>query len=534
MNRFAPGTFTPDPRPATVPKMLAAQFALELKLLLRNGEQLLLTLFIPITLLIGLTLLPFGSFGPNRAATFVPAIMALAVISTAFTGQAIAVAFDRRYGALKRIGATALPVWGIIAGKSLAVVTVVFLQSIVLGAIGFALGWRPHIVGLMLGAVIIALGTAGFAAMGLLLGGTLRAEIVLAVANLLWFVFAGLGALTLEGQAVPEAVRWAARLTPSGALTEALTQAMSLSVDWFGLAVLAVVGRGVSAVRTALVPLHLTRRADRRRFPIFRPPSPALLRAVVLILYDRAVPVGRFLLRLVDLLPMPSLRAQRLIAAAVVLTQGGIAVTGAIVRVTASGLGCPTWPQCFPGSFTPVPHAEVPGIHQAVEFGNRMITFLVVLTAALAVLAVTRARRRREVLVYAWLMPASTVMQAVIGGITVLTGLLWWTVAIHLLVSMAMVWLAVLLYVKIGEPDDGVPTTRVPKPLRQLTILTAVVLAAQLVSAGPWSPPRVRTPATRAPTVSCRGSRCRSPRWCTCTRRCWSPISRCWLPSASH
>ena len=167
------------------------------------------------------------------------------------------------------------------------------------------------------------------------------------------------------------------------------------------------------------------------------------------------MPVGRFLLRLVDLLPMPSPRAQRLLAAAVVLTQGSIAVTGAIVRVTASGLGCPTWPQCFPGSFTPVPHAEVPGIHQAVEFGNRMITFLVVLTAALAVLAVTRARRRREVLVYAWLMPASTVMQAVIGGITVLTGLLWWTVAIHLLVSMAMVWLAVLLYVKIGEPDDG-------------------------------------------------------------------------------
>jgi cytochrome c oxidase assembly protein subunit 15 len=185
---------------------------------------------------------------------------------------------------------------------------------------------------------------------------------------------------------------------------------------------------------------------------------------------------------LVDLLPTPSLATQRLIAAAVVLTQGGIAVTGAIVRVTASGLGCPTWPQCFPGSFTPVPHAEVPGIHQAVEFGNRMITFLVVLTAASAVLAVTRARRRREVLVYAWLMPASTVMQAVIGGITVLTGLLWWTVAIHLLVSMAMVWLAVLLFVKIGEPDDGGPTPRVPKPLRQLTIVTAMVLAAVLIT----------------------------------------------------
>lgn len=194
------------------------------------------------------------------------------------------------------------------------------------------------------------------------------------------------------------------------------------------------------------------------------------------------MPVGRLFLRLVDLLPVPSLRIQRIIAFLVILTQGGIAVTGAIVRVTASGLGCPTWPQCFPGSFTPVPHAEVAVVHQVVEFGNRMITFLVVLTAAAAVLAVTRARRRREVLVYAWLMPASTVVQAVIGGITVLTGLLWWTVAIHLLASMAMVWLAVLLYVKVGEPDSGVAATRAPKPLRQLTALSGVALAAVLVT----------------------------------------------------
>ena len=190
----------------------------------------------------------------------------------------------------------------------------------------------------------------------------------------------------------------------------------------------------------------------------------------------------RGLLRLVDKLPLPSLRVQRLIAAAVVLTQGGIAVTGAIVRVTASGLGCPTWPQCFPGSFTPTLVAEVPLIHQAVEFGNRLITFLVVLTAAAAVLAVTRARRRREVLVYAWLMPASTVVQAVLGGITVLTGLLWWTVAIHLLVSMAMVWLAVQLFVKIGEPDDGLPELLVPAPLRQLTVLSAVALTVVLIT----------------------------------------------------
>ncbi len=192
--------------------------------------------------------------------------------------------------------------------------------------------------------------------------------------------------------------------------------------------------------------------------------------------------MGRFFLRLVDVLPLPSVRTQRRIAAAVLISQALISVTGSIVRVTASGLGCPTWPQCFPGSFTPVPHAEVPIVHQAVEFGNRLITFAVVITAALAVLAVTRARRRREILFYAWLMPASTVLQAVIGGITVLTGLLWWTVAIHLLVSMAMVWLATLLYVKIGEPDDGVPTEVVPKPLRQLTVVSALALSATLVT----------------------------------------------------
>src|SRR6201990_2184409 len=244
--QFPAGTFTPSPQPASVPKMLAAQFELELKLLLRNGEQLLLTMFIPITLLIGLTLLPLGSFGANRAATFVPVIMALAVISTAFTGQAIAVAFDRRYGALKRLGATALPGWGIIAGKSLAVVTVVFLQAIILGAIGFALGWRPVPPALALGAAIIALGTAGFAALGVVRGGTLRAEIVLAVANLMWFVFAGLGALTLETKMIPAGVKWAARVTPSGALTEALSRAMTMSVDWVGGAVLAG-GGGVAA-----------------------------------------------------------------------------------------------------------------------------------------------------------------------------------------------------------------------------------------------------------------------------------------------
>ena len=95
--------------------------------------------------------------------------------------------------------------------------------------------------------MIIALGTAAFAALGLLLGGTLRAEIVLAVANLLWFVFAGLGALTIETSMVPPSVRWLSRLTPSGALSEALSQAMTLSMDWLGVLVLVAWG-GVAAL----------------------------------------------------------------------------------------------------------------------------------------------------------------------------------------------------------------------------------------------------------------------------------------------
>ncbi|MBF6126167.1 ABC transporter permease [Nocardia brasiliensis] len=241
-NRFAPGTFAPDPRPSSRLTMMSAQTRLELILLLRNGEQLLLTMFIPITLLVGLSLLPFGDLGDDRVDKIVPAVMMVAVMSTAFTGQAIAVGFDRRYGALKRLGATALPRWGIIAGKCAAVLIVVVLQAILLGVIGFALGWRPEPAGLVLGAFVIALGTATFAAMGLLLGGTLKAEIVLALANILWFVMLGIASVVFASDNLPTAVNVLARLIPSGALTVALEDAMRSSVDWFGIAVLAVWG----------------------------------------------------------------------------------------------------------------------------------------------------------------------------------------------------------------------------------------------------------------------------------------------------
>ncbi|MFX1757584.1 ABC transporter permease [Rhodococcus gordoniae] len=239
-NRFAEGTFTPRPQPNSPSKMLAAQTVMELKLLLRNGEQLLLTMFIPITLLIGLSLLPIGDLGDSRVDRVLPAVMMVAVMSTAFTGQAIAVGFDRRYGALKRIGATALPKWGIIAGKSAAVGIVVALQSVLLGTIGLALGWRPSPVDLLIGAVVIALGTVMFATLGLLLGGTLRAEIVLALANIVWFVLLGIGSIVVLGDVIPEAVAHLLRIVPSGALTLALESATTGVFDWLSIVALVV------------------------------------------------------------------------------------------------------------------------------------------------------------------------------------------------------------------------------------------------------------------------------------------------------
>ncbi|NMO04586.1 heme A synthase [Gordonia sp. TBRC 11910] len=210
----------------------------------------------------------------------------------------------------------------------------------------------------------------------------------------------------------------------------------------------------------------------------------------------------RGFLRLVDFLPLPTVRTQRRIALAVLLSQALIAVTGSIVRVTASGLGCPTWPKCFDDSLVPLASNQVPWWHQAIEFGNRQIAVWIVVTCSAAiVLAVLRARRRREILIYAWIMPASTLFQGVLGGITVLTGLSWWVVGSHMLVSCAMVAAAATLYVKVGQPDDGVITSQAPQSSRNLVAWSAVVMALVLTAgmtvtgAGPHAGDRTRPEA---------------------------------------
>ncbi|MFD7656153.1 heme A synthase [Actinosynnema sp. NPDC059797] len=175
-------------------------------------------------------------------------------------------------------------------------------------------------------------------------------------------------------------------------------------------------------------------------------------------------------------------RFQRAFAVAVVIAQGGIAVTGSIVRVTGSGLGCPTWPQCFEGSLVPTEHPEVASLHQWVEFGNRTLTGVVGVIAALCVLAAWFNRpRRKRVVTLALVQFGGVVLQALIGGVTVLTGLLWWTVSVHFLVSMALVWFAVLLVASLGEGDEPARPL-VPRPLMALQTVQAVVLGLLLLA----------------------------------------------------
>ena len=121
-------------------------------------------------------------------------------------------------------------------------------------------------------------------------------------------------------------------------------------------------------------------------------------------------------------------------------------------------------------------------VHQAIEFGNRMLTFVVSAAAAAAVIAMYQARRRTELKVYAWLNVAGIVVQAIIGAISVFLKLQWWAVALHFLPSMVLVWLAGMLYVRCAEPDDGTPQHLFPNTVRWLAALATMALAVVLMT----------------------------------------------------
>lgn len=247
MKKLTPGIFAPAPQRASFGRMAAAQGRIEAKLMLRHGEQLLLNVLIPAAILVASHFAPI--LGDNTEFdVLVPMVFAVAATGAGFTGQAIAVAFDRRYGALKRTGASGVPPWTIIVGKILGVLATVVVQLVVLGAIALALGWRVSPTGAVFGLATLLVGVAAFTAMGLLMGGTLRAELVLALANLIWLVLMGiLGWVGYSGD-IAHAGWWNA--VPTVALAGALVQALSLQVNWVAWASLAA--WGVTAMTAAV------------------------------------------------------------------------------------------------------------------------------------------------------------------------------------------------------------------------------------------------------------------------------------------
>ena len=236
------GTFTPMPGAAPFHRMVAAQAAMEARLMLRNGEQLLLAVVIPVIVLIG------GVEGAHRMGktfahpavdVFTPGVLALAVMSTAFTSLAIMTGFERRYGVIKRLGSSPLPRAGLLAGKVGALLLVEVLQLVVISIVALALGWDPDVD--PLGAVLaFLLGTAAFASLGLLVAGVLRAEATLAAANLVYLLLLAGGAVVLPPSsygAFGSVVQW----LPSGALGDAMRQAfIDGRTSWLDLAVLLV------------------------------------------------------------------------------------------------------------------------------------------------------------------------------------------------------------------------------------------------------------------------------------------------------
>jgi heme a synthase len=186
----------------------------------------------------------------------------------------------------------------------------------------------------------------------------------------------------------------------------------------------------------------------------------------------------------IDRLPNPSRRLQVGFAVAVLATQALIAMTGAVVRVTGSGLGCPTWPQCFPGSMVPVEHPEYDTLNQWIEYGNRLFTGVVglIAIACFALAYLHRPRTDRRYLRLALAMPVGVAIQAVIGGLTVRLDLVWWSVAIHLLASTVMVWLATLLVHAVPRDDAPAAPAQVPSTLTTWLYVQTALLAGLLVT----------------------------------------------------
>ena len=212
-----PLDFTPAPGAAPTSRRWWAQARLEWRLLMTNGEQVLLTLVIPVVVLVAVTRI--GLAGVDEAT---PGVMALAILSTAFTATAIATGFERRSGVLKFLGATPLGRSGLLVGKTAATFAVIVVQLALIGVVGAALGWGVDLGEPLALVGVVVLGTLALGAWGFALAGLLRAEATLAVANGIFLLLLLAGGTVLPTDRLPGPLAAGVQYLPSAALGDGL------------------------------------------------------------------------------------------------------------------------------------------------------------------------------------------------------------------------------------------------------------------------------------------------------------------------
>jgi ABC-2 type transport system permease protein len=221
-------------RPAAFPRATAALAASELRLTLRRGENLLVTIVIPTAVLLFFST---GGIVPDvggRPVDFLlPGALALAVIATGLVNLGIATGYDRQYGVLKRLGGAPIPRASVIIAKIAAVLAIEVAQvALLVGVAALVLGWRPGAgASPVLAVASLLLGTAAFAGLGLLLAGTLRAEATLALANGLFLAFLMLGGIVIPVDHLPGPIATLAQLLPAAALSDALRISLGQAGD---------------------------------------------------------------------------------------------------------------------------------------------------------------------------------------------------------------------------------------------------------------------------------------------------------------
>lgn len=242
-------SYAPDPGAASAAGMIRKHAQFEFALTLRNGEQILLTLLIPLAAMIGLNFVTGIDLGTeDRIQVIVPGTIALAILATAFASQAISTGFDRRYGVIKLLGTTPLSRGRLLASKILTILAVEVVQIILIVFVGLLLGWRPA-GNPLIALFFVVLGTASFTALALALSGMLRAEATLAVANAVFLLLMFVGGVMVPLTTAPAWMASFAGVLPSGALGEGLRLAMgSGAFSLGGAAVLVIWG----AIGTAL------------------------------------------------------------------------------------------------------------------------------------------------------------------------------------------------------------------------------------------------------------------------------------------